>query len=54
MSLDHTGGACGWANDVQSPPFSAMIAAGNANLYLKGKGCGNCYQVMKSSVKLAR
>ncbi|KVI11030.1 Barwin-like endoglucanase [Cynara cardunculus var. scolymus] len=23
-----------------------MIAAGNANLYLKGKGCGTCYQVL--------
>lgn len=41
-----SGGACGWSNDVQSPPFSAMIAAGNANLYLQGKGCGNCYQVL--------
>nr|XP_043618717.1 expansin-B15-like [Erigeron canadensis] len=41
-----SGGACGWANDVQSPPFSAMIAAGNAKLYLQGKGCGNCYQVL--------
>ncbi|KAJ9561335.1 hypothetical protein OSB04_006495 [Centaurea solstitialis] len=41
-----SGGACGWANDVQKPPFSAMIAAGNANLFLKGKGCGNCYQVL--------
>ncbi|KAI3752749.1 hypothetical protein L2E82_24786 [Cichorium intybus] len=41
-----SGGACGWANDVKSPPFSAMIAAGNANLFLKGKGCGTCYQVL--------
>ncbi|KAD7479948.1 hypothetical protein R6Q59_008741 [Mikania micrantha] len=41
-----SGGACGWSNDVQSPPFSAMIAAGNANIYLQGKGCGNCYQIL--------
>ncbi|CAI9294282.1 unnamed protein product [Lactuca saligna] len=41
-----SGGACGWANDVKSAPFSAMIAAGNANLFLEGKGCGTCYQVL--------
>ncbi|KAL8222749.1 hypothetical protein R6Q57_020148 [Mikania cordata] len=40
-----SGGACGWANDVQSPPFSAMIAAGNSRIYLHGKGCGDCYQI---------
>ncbi|KAI3497491.1 hypothetical protein L1887_40139 [Cichorium endivia] len=40
-----SGGACGWANDVQSPPFSAMIAAGNARIFLQGKGCGDCYQI---------
>ncbi|KAL4565347.1 hypothetical protein LXL04_029438 [Taraxacum kok-saghyz] len=41
-----SGGACGWANDVKSAPFSAMIAAGNAKLFLNGKGCGTCYQVL--------
>ncbi|KAK1409682.1 hypothetical protein QVD17_36211 [Tagetes erecta] len=45
-----SGGACGWSNDVQSPPFSAMIAAGNANIYLQGKGCGNCYQILCTRV----
>ncbi|KVI01785.1 expansin-B15-like [Cynara cardunculus var. scolymus] len=40
-----SGGACGWADDVKSPPFSAMIAAGNAKIYLHGKGCGDCYQI---------
>lgn len=49
--LDYTGGACGWANDVKSAPFSAMIAAGNAKLFLKGKGCGTCYQVLKLELK---
>ncbi|KAI3702094.1 hypothetical protein L6452_27763 [Arctium lappa] len=38
-------GACGWGDDVKSPPFSAMIAAGNAKIYLHGKGCGDCYQI---------
>ncbi|CAI9284831.1 unnamed protein product [Lactuca saligna] len=40
-----SGGACGWANDVLSPPFSAMIAAGNSRIFLQGKGCGDCYQI---------
>ncbi|KAI3755209.1 hypothetical protein L1987_55005 [Smallanthus sonchifolius] len=40
-----SGGGCGWGNDVQSPPFSAMIAAGNSRIYLHGKGCGDCYQI---------
>ncbi|KAJ0752556.1 putative rlpA-like protein, double-psi beta-barrel [Helianthus annuus] len=40
-----SGGACGWADDVRLPPFSSMIAAGNANIFLQGKGCGECYQI---------
>ncbi|KAI3781680.1 hypothetical protein L2E82_11701 [Cichorium intybus] len=36
--------ACGWDNDSKDPPFSSMIAAGNAKFFLKGKGCGNCYE----------
>lgn len=47
FAIDHiyTGGACGWGDDVQYPPFSSMISAGNANIFLHGKGCGDCYQV---------
>ncbi|KAI3781677.1 hypothetical protein L2E82_11698 [Cichorium intybus] len=40
--------ACGWDNDSKDPPFSSMIAAGNAKFFLKGKGCGNCYEVFCS------
>ncbi|KAK9054966.1 hypothetical protein SSX86_026045 [Deinandra increscens subsp. villosa] len=38
------GAACGWEDDVRDPPLSSMIAAGNANLFLNGKGCGHCFQ----------
>ncbi|KAL0397734.1 UNVERIFIED_CONTAM: putative expansin-B2 [Sesamum calycinum] len=30
------GGACGYRLDVEKPPFSAMISAGNANLFQSG------------------
>ncbi|KAI3703999.1 hypothetical protein L1987_74200 [Smallanthus sonchifolius] len=43
-----SGGACGWADDVKSPPFSSMIAAGNSRIFLQGKGCGECYEIMCS------
>nr|XP_043619853.1 expansin-B4-like [Erigeron canadensis] len=41
-----SGGACGWGDNVQDPPLSAMISAGNANIFLNGKGCGHCYQIV--------
>ncbi|PIN20976.1 hypothetical protein CDL12_06334 [Handroanthus impetiginosus] len=39
------GGACGYRFSVEKPPFSAMISAGNANLFQSGLGCGTCYEV---------
>ncbi|KAI3781681.1 hypothetical protein L2E82_11702 [Cichorium intybus] len=41
-----SGGACGWGDDVKDPPLSSMIAAGNANIFLSGKGCGHCFQIL--------
>ncbi|XP_024965753.1 expansin-B15-like [Cynara cardunculus var. scolymus] len=38
-------GACGWEDDVKDPPLSSMISAGNANIFLNGKGCGHCFQI---------
>ncbi|XP_017216843.1 expansin-B18-like [Daucus carota subsp. sativus] len=44
-----SGGACGFDTDVAQPPFSSMISAGNAKIFLKGHGCGQCFQVQCSA-----
>ncbi|KAL3537034.1 hypothetical protein ACH5RR_000400 [Cinchona calisaya] len=39
------GGACGYEDAVEKPPFSARVSAGNDALFKEGKGCGTCYAV---------
>ncbi|XP_021856081.1 putative expansin-B2 [Spinacia oleracea] len=45
------GGACGYSESVERPPFSAMISAGGSSIYESGEGCGVCYEVKCSENK---
>ncbi|KAK4414648.1 putative expansin-B2 [Sesamum alatum] len=46
------GGACGYGNAVEAPPFSSLITAAASSLYNSGKACGTCFQVKCTSSKV--
>ncbi|KAL2892483.1 putative expansin-B2 [Bienertia sinuspersici] len=39
------GGACGYTDTVERPPYSSMVSAAGSSIYQFGDGCGVCYQV---------